>query len=720
MPRPSTAPLLSLRVLALVVAGALVATLVAAGLLPATAAPAPGAAESAGRTWVVDAVDDVDGNRWESVDTGTSVVTVAVGDTVEWQFDRAGQQHDLTSLDTADAWVERISEYRPPLGPPVRHTFTRPGTYEFTCSIHDTLMRGRVVVLAPGANRPPEVTTTVAPLVGPAPLDVHATAVATDPDGDPLSYSWDFGDTAAPAEDPSPTAHSMHRYETPGSYTATLEVSDGRGGTYVDTFPVVVGAASAVTATASPTTGAAPLAVHFAGGAAEQDATYAWDFGDGTTGSGPAPAHTYTAPGTYTATVTASGTGGALGTGTVVVTVADGDLPDVAARATPRSGAGPLAVAFSTDVTTTGTFTAFSDGVAAYPGLSGTARLVRARGSSYASLDVGGLKPTALHQVHVHEKACGTELGGAHFRFDETRPFAEANEIWLPFTSRADGTSGPVGRTQPLRAGAKAVSIVVHDPDNPARRIGCADLGPGTADLTYAWDFGDGTTGSGADPDHTYAAPGDYVATVTVRGAHAGHGGPATTRTASVPVRVTALPDTVAPDTRVRRGPRGTVATDRITVALGSTETGSTYACRLDDGPWRPCGATTTFRDLAEGAHRLRVRATDAAGNTDASPARRSWTVDTTGPAVRRTGPGATRDRTPALRATVTDALSRVTRVVVRVDGRTALTRYDARRGRLVASPSRALAPGPHVVRLEARDAAGHRTVVRWVLRVRG
>jgi PKD repeat protein len=713
VPRPSTAPLLPLRVLVLVVVGALSAALVATGLLPATAAPGPTgpSATAAGRTWVVDAVDDATGNRWESVDTGTSEVVVEIGDTVEWQFDRAAQEHDLTSLDTGDAWTDGVAEYRLPQGPPVRRTFTEPGTYYFTCSIHGTLMHGRVVVLADGANRPPAVTTTVEPLVGPAPLDVHATAVASDPDDDPLTYRWDFGDADAPAT----TAHAMYRYDTPGSYTVTLEVSDGRGGTHTDTFAVTVGAESAVTATATPTMGAAPLVVDFVGGAAEEGATYSWDFGDGAVGTGRAPEHTYSEPGTYTATVTASGAAGELGSDTIDVMVTESDLPAVVARATPT---GALGVALTAEVTTTGSFAPFADGVATYPALTGAARLVRSRGSSYASLDVTGLKAGAPHNVHVHEKACGTENAGAHFRFDETKPFAEPNEIWLPFTSDAQGASGLVEETQPVRAGVRAVSIVVHDPDNPAKRIGCADLGPSTADLAYAWDFGDGTTGSGPDPDHTYAAPGTYTATVTVSSVHAGHGGPVGSRTASAQVTVAGLPDTTAPQTAIGAGPRGTVASDRARFRLTATET-ATFACRLDGAPWLSCPPDGAFRDLTDGRHRLQVRATDAAGNADATPAARTWSVDTAGPVVRRTSATTTADRTPDVAASVTDRLSKVRSVVVRIDGRAALTRYDARTGRLTGLPARPLAVGRHAVRLVATDAVGNRSITTWRLRVR-
>ncbi len=59
------------------------------------------------------------------------------------------------------------------------------------------------------------------------PLNVGFSAAgSSDPDGDALAYDWDFGDST-PHASGSTTSHS---YTAAGIYTATLTVSDGRGG----------------------------------------------------------------------------------------------------------------------------------------------------------------------------------------------------------------------------------------------------------------------------------------------------------------------------------------------------------------------------------------------------------------------------------------------------------------------------------------------------------
>jgi glucose/arabinose dehydrogenase len=76
-------------------------------------------------------------------------------------------------------------------------------------------------------NRAPSVSLSAAPMAGPAPLHVAFSSDGTfDPDGDPLSFEWDFGDGSPLDTSPSP----VHVYQTSGTFTATLTVSDDRDG----------------------------------------------------------------------------------------------------------------------------------------------------------------------------------------------------------------------------------------------------------------------------------------------------------------------------------------------------------------------------------------------------------------------------------------------------------------------------------------------------------
>jgi PKD repeat protein len=75
--------------------------------------------------------------------------------------------------------------------------------------------------------------------------------------------------------------------------------------------------------TATPTSGVAPLAVSFDGGASSDSdgsiASWAWAFGDGTSGSGATTSHSYTSTGTFNATLTVTDNHGATGTKTVAI-----------------------------------------------------------------------------------------------------------------------------------------------------------------------------------------------------------------------------------------------------------------------------------------------------------------------------------------------------------------------------------------------------------------
>lgn len=85
--------------------------------------------------------------------------------------------------------------------------------------------------------------------------------------------------------------------------------------------------------------------------------------------------------------------------------------------------------------------------------------------------------------------------------------------------------------------------------------------------------------------------------------------------------------DTMPPDTAIDGGPSGSVAATSAGFSFSSSESGSTFECRLDDGGWAPCTSPRSFEALAVGSHTFEVRATDAAGNVDSSPASRTWAI---------------------------------------------------------------------------------------------
>lgn len=81
--------------------------------------------------------------------------------------------------------------------------------------------------------------------------------------------------------------------------------------------------------------------------------------------------------------------------------------------------------------------------------------------------------------------------------------------------------------------------------------------------------------------------------------------------------------DTTPPDTSIDSGPTGVVS-GAVSIAFSSPEAGATFECSLDAAAFAACTSPQQLTPTL-GNHTFQVRAKDALGNADASPAQRSW-----------------------------------------------------------------------------------------------
>ncbi|MEV5746135.1 ThuA domain-containing protein [Microbispora rosea] len=92
-------------------------------------------------------------------------------------------------------------------------------------------------------NQRPTVTASATPTTGTAPLKVDFTSTGTDPEGDTVTYKWDFGVNGAPQPT---TANASYTYTAPGNYTATVTVTDAKGAASTQQIAIKVNAPATV------------------------------------------------------------------------------------------------------------------------------------------------------------------------------------------------------------------------------------------------------------------------------------------------------------------------------------------------------------------------------------------------------------------------------------------------------------------------------------------
>ena len=95
--------------------------------------------------------------------------------------------------------------------------------------------------------------------------------------------------------------------------------------------------------------------------------------------------------------------------------------------------------------------------------------------------------------------------------------------------------------------------------------------------------------------------------------------------------------DLVAPDTSITAQPASLTNTASASFSFTGSDTGvgvASFQYQLDGGAYTTATSPVNLSGLSSAAHTFNVRAIDGAGNTDASPATVTWTVDTVPPTV--------------------------------------------------------------------------------------
>ena len=137
----------------------------------------------------------------------------------------------------------------------------------------------------------------------------------------------------------------------------------------------------------------------------------------------------------------------------------------------------------------------------------------------------------------------------------------------------------------------------------------------------------------------------------------------------------------------------------------------SSYECKLDGGSFAPCERSPAIQVAADGHHTLAVRARDAVGNVDPTPATYSWVRDTTAPSTPV--PSAPLDGAANLATTTSfswkrsaDALSGVSSYQLLVDGTLRATVQQSACGLTCTVEVPELANGPHTWSVQVSDIA--------------
>lgn len=429
-------------------------------------------------------------------------------------------------------------------------SFNRPGTFNVVLTV--TFPNGQVSSTQHVVNvyNKPDVVFSTSPITGCTPLNVTFRDQSTAGDGTISSINWDFGDGNG-----ATGTTASHTYDKGGGIVATSIVTNSFGCTNSGSQVLQVNPTPQVSFTSNNQGGCrTPVTVNFTNTTTLNTVgippavTYLWDFGDGTTSPDQHPSHDYTTTGNFTVRLTATTADGCTQTITtpnyIVVSTAQANF---AIQQAACSGTNVTFTNTTLPAPVSATWT-FSDGtvqntvdaVKSFPTPGNYSVSMRSITSDGCEAVVNRnftisapptvnftMSPTGACAVPVNVQftTSGTGANAWAWTFGD----GTAGNIQNPLHSfTAEGTFN-VKVVATSAAGCKDSAINSISIKKPTLAItgtnrGCIPLNAtfGTTIVSpdpvvsYAWNFGDGTTSNLPAPTHVYATQGRYTVTLTI------------------------------------------------------------------------------------------------------------------------------------------------------------------------------------------------------------
>jgi gliding motility-associated-like protein len=436
-----------------------------------------------------------------------------------------------------------------------------------------TLIRAQAPVAAFTAN----VTSGCSPLV------VKFQDQSTN---NPTSWEWDFGNGQTASGSPTPQVV----YGTPGTYTVTLIVKNGSGiGAVRDSNYITVYASPSVSF-GLVQLACAPANIQFQQYSQPGQGTitsYVWNFGDGSSGSGPTPQHLYTQSGYYSITLTVTNSGGCTGSVTYprVLRIVNGVQTNFAWNETGNTCTAPFTLNFLNQTAGPGTMTYnWSFGGGAAPASSNAAS---PSGIAYPS---AGSYPVTL----IAQSSLGC---------------ADTITQNVPLSSNSPVINGPT-------------TSCINTPISFSN-------GTNPSPISSSWNWGDGTPGSNdSAATHAYAASGTYTVTLTNTYANC-----TTTATSTVTIGAAFVPAFTAAPTSACQAPLAVQFTDN------DVPVDSLWTWNFGDGSPTSNQQSPLHTYTSTGNFNVTLTATTATGCTGTTTL--SKEVNIVAPTITMTGQGA-------------------------------------------------------------------------------